>query len=63
VDKNGTAIGLGFKIPVKFQTFKDNTCHHITLEQRFTPYIYPKCGYVATLNNTGVNLIKMQQFL
>jgi len=53
VDKNGTTIGIGFKIPVKFQTFKDNICHHIP-QQQFTPYIYSKCGNVATLNNTGV---------
>jgi hypothetical protein len=54
VDKNGTTIGIGFKIPVKFQTFKDNICHHIPQQQKFTPYIYSKCGNVATLNNTGV---------
>jgi hypothetical protein len=54
VDKKGITIGLGLKIPVKFQAFKDNTCHHIPQQQRFTPYIYAKCGKVATLSNTGV---------
>jgi len=54
VDKNGTTIGLGFKILVNFQASKDNTCHHIPQQKRFTPYIYSICGNVATLNNIGV---------
>jgi hypothetical protein len=47
-------LGLGFKIPVKFQAFKDSTCHHIPQQQRFTPYIDSECRNVAALNNTGV---------